>query len=499
MNFYLKSPYGSLNLDNLERCLKTRVSFFMHRQQNADCTSFPQLKNEVTKNFDCLVMGSSYDIVGHFMLRLLTIYSSEMKDFLIQSEIDLFKSRLDEEIVPSQFIQSCRITSRHIDNILGIWNTEQSSETLGSNEENVVHRQNIIGKTNQKILYKRLKHQDLFQMYLLTLRLFCKSLRVPQVVQHFLQCCNDKCASYHITVPFQTCLNLVSKRKIHLIKGKAKIFCCNWKEALVEIFEYFFLHHILELRSNAFTNNYIQDDLRMIHLFKEIKLSYIMFRSADSFSDNEQSVKIIKFDQVDKESVNFSPCIANVHKILRTIHRLKHNDRFYFSLFLKNIGMTLNESILFWKAEYSQVSCCSSVCSHSWQKNERKYIYGIRHLYGLEGSRKRYSAPDCQTIQSNMHVSNLDHSCPFLYPNDDALIQSLSPKVATDPNKMDAVLNFRQNHTPLESCRFYMSLLTEREGVPGFESPTGYYFGMKSLTHAGNEPALHGERSGGFT
>lgn len=65
-------------------------------------------------------------------------------------------------------------------------------------------------------------------------------------------------------------------------------------------------------------------------------------------------------------------------------------------------GMSLNESILFWKEEYSKVSCCNSVCSHSWQKNERKYIYGIRHLYGLEGSRKRYSPPDCHAIQVSL-------------------------------------------------------------------------------------------------
>lgn len=67
MNFYLKSPYGNLNLDNLERCVKTRVFFFMCRKQEAE--TIPHLKDIVNKNVDCLVMGSSYDIVGHFMLR----------------------------------------------------------------------------------------------------------------------------------------------------------------------------------------------------------------------------------------------------------------------------------------------------------------------------------------------------------------------------------------------------------------------------------------------
>lgn len=139
-------------------------------------------------------------------------------------------------------------------------------------------------------------------------------------------------------VQFQTCLNLVGRKKVHMNKGIAKIFCCNWKEALHEIYEHFLLHNIEKLISNPYTSNYIQDDLRVILLFKEIKYTYIRFRSLDSFVENDHSLEQIKFDQVDKESEYFPPCISNVHKILKKIHRLKHNDRFYYSLFLKSIG-----------------------------------------------------------------------------------------------------------------------------------------------------------------
>lgn len=131
----------------------------------------------------------------------------------------------------------------------------------------------------------------------------------------------------------------MSKRKIHLCKGNAKIFCCNWKEALHEIFECVLIHNVARLRSNVFTMNYIQEDQRITSLFKEIKHIYMKFRSNESYIDvNEQSLKVIKYDQVDKESEYFPPCISNVHKLLKKIHRLKHNDRFYYSLFLKNIG-----------------------------------------------------------------------------------------------------------------------------------------------------------------
>ncbi|KAI5730115.1 hypothetical protein M8J76_010244 [Diaphorina citri] len=462
----------------------------MCRKQEAE--TIPHLKDFVNKNVDCLVMGSSYDIVGHFMLRLLIIYSSQMRDFLIESEIDLFKERLSEKMDISNFIKSCRITLRHIQEVLGMSNIENSNsnQSLELNRRRLSSKNSItIGK--QQSHTKKSLCQDSFLMYLMSLKLFCKSLRIPQIAEHFLHGCNHKCRSYHINVQFQTCLNLVGRRKVHMNKGIAKIFCCNWKEALHEIYEHFLLHNIEKLISNPYTSNYIQDDLRVILLFKEIKYTYIRFRSLDSFVENDHSLEQIKFDQVDKESEYFPPCISNVHKILKKIHRLKHNDRFYYSLFLKSIGMSLNESILFWKEEYSKVSCCNSVCSHSWQKNERKYIYGIRHLYGLEGSRKRYSPPDCHAIQGSMHISNLDHSCPFLYKNQEALIQSLSTQITSDSSQLNSILIYRQTHSPLETCRYYMSRLSGLEG-PGFESPTGYYFAMKSLTQEGVEAVTTG-------
>lgn len=66
---------------------------------------------------------------------------------------------------------------------------------------------------------------------------------------------------------------------------------------------------------------------------------------------------------------------------------------------MKGIGVTLDDSLKFWEDMYSKQHSSCSRCTHSWQKNERKYIYGIRHLYGFEGSMKNYQTRSCSFLQ----------------------------------------------------------------------------------------------------
>jgi len=79
-----------------------------------------------------------------------------------------------------------------------------------------------------------------------------------------------------------------------------------------------------------------------------------------------------------------------------------------YSLFLKECGVAANEAILFWQQEYSKASK-HRTCKHDWYNNASRYVYNIRHLYGLEGSRKNYRAHSCQSLQVSqcMGLGNL--------------------------------------------------------------------------------------------
>lgn len=116
-----------------------------------------------------------------------------MYDFLLDNELKLFQERFTEKIQTSSFIKSCRITLRHIEAVLNLQDADipQDKMTL----ENV---SNLPGK-RRRLVTTAISPCDSYVMYLTSLQLFCKSLRLPQVAQHFLQNCSSECTTYHIS------------------------------------------------------------------------------------------------------------------------------------------------------------------------------------------------------------------------------------------------------------------------------------------------------------
>jgi DNA primase large subunit len=105
-------------------------------------------------------------------------------------------------------------------------------------------------------------------------------------------------------------------------------------------------------------------------------------------------------EDVESQHTYFPPCMAHLYHTLRSRHRLTHEARRQLTLFLKGVGMPVEEAINFWCTEYSQpVSKCGSGCWHSWQKDAHRYGYSIRHMYGLEGGRYSYVVSSCRAIQ----------------------------------------------------------------------------------------------------
>lgn len=58
----------------------------------------------------------------------------------------------------------------------------------------------------------------------------------------------------------------------------------------------------------------------------------------------------VVFPQLSAKS--FPPCMRQVHQALRENHHLRHGGRMQYGLFLKGIGLSLEQSLQFWRSEF---------------------------------------------------------------------------------------------------------------------------------------------------
>lgn len=186
-------------------------------------------------------------------------------------------------------------------------------------------------------------------------------------------------------VRYELVPNLIKERKLELNAGYAIVYCSSWKEILPSLFCTYMTKEIRCMKSKA--QHTINHDVRFDYLYQ--KIYYQIFQTNYKYGH-------VTVDNIDTEARYFPPCMQHLHTKLRNTHRLSHYARLHYSLFLKDSGMLLEDAINYWKEEYSKPHSCSSICSHHWQSSERKFVYSIRHLYGLEGSRKTYKSPNCE-------------------------------------------------------------------------------------------------------
>ena len=85
--------------------------------------------------------------------------------------------------------------------------------------------------------------------------------------------------------------------------------------------------------------------------------------------------------------------MSELHLHLRKEHTLKHTGRQQYGLFLKGIGVSLDDSIEFFKREFTK--------RIPEGKFHKEYTYNIRHNYGKEGKRADYTAWNCSKIINN--------------------------------------------------------------------------------------------------
>lgn len=175
--------------------------------------------------------------------------------------------------------------------------------------------------------------------------------------------------------------------------------------------------------------------------------------------------------QIDSASSQFFPlCMSGIQSHLRRNHHLKHGARRQYGLFLKAIGLSLDEAMAFFREEFTQ--------KIDSDKFEKQYAYNIRHMYGKEGKRTEYSAFSCASIILNNPPSHDDcHGCPFKHSTEDGLKSILKAnKIKSEHIDEMVALSKINQFDKACSLHWEVSRGQEKGSIPSLIShPNQYY------------------------
>ncbi|KAI5634236.1 eukaryotic and archaeal DNA primase, large subunit domain-containing protein [Phthorimaea operculella] len=369
-----------------------------------------------------VVEGSTYDNVGHFMLCVVVILGENfgVTQFFLKAELELFKRRL-----------------------------------------------NSLSAYDMRFLCKKIirtiKKQENTPLFIDPLQILCQHLVLKDVAHHICSTAHDRdCCKHNIKLHFKHCLSFVAKRQVEVQNGNVILPCGKWKQYLAQLFM-----TNLKYRLSKCNLSPLKSDPRVMEILAKLKNELPVIR---------RNMGELLSKEVDITSKLFPPCMLNLHQYLRRKHRLSHTQRFYYSLFLKDIGMPVEEAVEFWRLEYRQIANSHS-CSHNWERDEKKYLYSVRHMYGLEGCRKNYTSVSCQRIQSS-DTSCSEGGCPFKSFDSQRLLQILkSQNNLSDPEILQ-INELKRRHQYTSACLMYLQKSihsVDCDNVSFNFSPVKYY------------------------
>lgn len=225
-------------------------------------------------------------------------------------------------------------------------------------------------------------------------------------------------------VPFTQVLDLVRYRRA-IIKGGVAI--CKYDDE----------HHRQHIQ--RMFRRLLEEKLARAHaVFGLVNSDYK--EQLDEFLDSLPSQYLGKeFDSADHEQAevslhnlprlahrDFPLCMKTQYEHIVTTHHMPHTGRLQFGLFLKGIGLTVDQSVQWWHDEFVQL-----VGEDGWKK--KNYNYNIRYNYGEVGRRQNWHPYNCHKIISSSSDRSDPHGCPFRNRTQELIFGELRSSI-TDAN-----------------------------------------------------------------
>ncbi|KAF9453209.1 DNA primase, large subunit [Macrolepiota fuliginosa MF-IS2] len=365
LNFYDRPPQFDVTVEEFETTAMDRLRVLAEIESSlARNRTWEELKTATynqymkyvplhTNTYDDTEEERRKDHLGHYVLRLAFCRSEDLRRRFVKAELTLFRVRYEEtEAMDREHFLSSRDF-----NWIPVTKEEkvQYNHGLYSMYHAFRHEQDRADAFEKEKFYK------------------VKWTRVP---------------------------DLVEKRKVFLKGGWAYV---PGREQSSIVFKEFEVELERALETTARLIPRLDEDSRLIPVLDNLSQGFVAGVASEWTNATEPgSSGEIRAEMVDDlAKKHFPMCMRSLHENLRRDNHLKHFGRLQYGLFLKVLGLSVEEAIAFWRKSFSRVTD---------DKFNKEYRYNIRHSYGLEGKRANYPAKSCLQI---LTPGPSDVGCPY--------------------------------------------------------------------------------------
>ncbi|KAH6806973.1 DNA primase [Perilla frutescens var. frutescens] len=274
-------------------------------------------------------------------------------------------------------------------------------------------------------------------------------------------------------VPFEQVPDLVASRRVFIMKGYAYV-AMNQVISLLMTQYRSHLSKALVLTNRKWTSMIRdQEKDRLTPIVEALSTSYLGPDYSQPKEFAEISLKDI--DQIARSS--FPLCMRHLFEKLREDHHLKHGGRMQLGLFLKGVGLKLDDALEFWKAEFSK--------KVGAERFDKEYTYNIRHNYGKEGKRTDYTPLSCQKVISSTPGVGDQHGCPYRHFSEENLRAALNKMGVGNRAVEDVMDKVRNRHYQL-ACTLTFEAVHGESCDQGINHPNQYYSDSKKILESRN-------------
>lgn len=266
-------------------------------------------------------------------------------------------------------------------------------------------------------------------------------------------------------VPFESVPDLVGSRKVYLHQGYAYVSKDQVGSLVVQPFRAEMSKAMVKLARdwNSFMAREEAD--RLAPLVEGLSQRYL----GPDYSDPSKRGAVGEITAKDIPRLSqesFPLCMVTMTAALHEQHHLKHTARMQLGLFLKGIGLPLEEAIRFWRTEMAQYA--------PGEKFDKEYLYNIRHNYGKEGKRQDYTPHSCASIIGTTPGVGQVHGCPYRLFGEEQLRAALSRLAVTPAKAEEAVSKAKAGHYQLACAAVWEGKMGCSCDI-GINHPNQYY------------------------